>query len=394
MANLVRSIWLMLLLALSSTIFAGHRAVAADGDEQRFALVIGNADYPSGALPTAANDAGLIAQTLQAAGFDVIGARDLDGDSLRRTFRDFSEKVSAAGPNAVAFVYLAGHGLQFEGDNYFAGIDSKIDRDVDVPTHALRVNDFIRPLAALKPKALIVVMDTARDHPFAKTGNPLAGGMALVEPPPGVLFAFNAAPGTIAKTDSEAYGVYAEALAEMIREGGLPIGTMFDRVRLRVNETSQGASLPWHAAKLDVPFMFFERADDAPKTEASHVVHSARQSRPIRAFDEAQDAYYAALERDSLQGYVDFLDAYPDHRLSKRVRAIVAARREAITWRKSRTADTPNAYWTYLDRYPDGPHAYDARRRLDFLTASYDPPPRYTAFVYDDLPPPPVEEIF
>jgi uncharacterized caspase-like protein len=64
-------------------------------------LVVGNANYASGALPTPANDAGLIAQTLQAAGFDVVGVRDLDQDSLRRTFRDFIAKASAAGPDTV-----------------------------------------------------------------------------------------------------------------------------------------------------------------------------------------------------------------------------------------------------------------------------------------------------
>src|SRR5262245_5542876 len=41
---------------------------SAAGAEKRFALVIGNAGYQVGALTTPANDAGLIAQTLQAAG--------------------------------------------------------------------------------------------------------------------------------------------------------------------------------------------------------------------------------------------------------------------------------------------------------------------------------------
>src|ERR1700693_5516436 len=74
----------------------------AQSVEKRIALVIGNAAYPAGALQTSANDAGLIAQTLQAAGFDVVGARDLDQDSLRRAFRDFLDKAGAAGPDAVA----------------------------------------------------------------------------------------------------------------------------------------------------------------------------------------------------------------------------------------------------------------------------------------------------
>ena len=106
---------------------------AAAHAEKRIALVIGNAGYQAGALNTPANDAGLIAQTLQAAGFDVVGARDLDQDSLRRAFRDFLEKATGSGPDTVAFVYLSGYGLQLEGENYFVPIDAKIARDSDVP---------------------------------------------------------------------------------------------------------------------------------------------------------------------------------------------------------------------------------------------------------------------
>ena len=72
--------------------------------EKRIALVIGNADYQAGVLNTSANDAGLIAQTLQAAGFDVVGARDLDQDSLRRALRDFLSKASSSGSDTVAFI--------------------------------------------------------------------------------------------------------------------------------------------------------------------------------------------------------------------------------------------------------------------------------------------------
>ena len=98
--------------AFLSVLFLGVTLTGVEAAETRFALVIGNANYSSGALPTPANDAGLIAQTLQAAGFDVVGVRDLDQDSLRKTFRDFIAKVSAAGPDTVALIYLSGYGLQ------------------------------------------------------------------------------------------------------------------------------------------------------------------------------------------------------------------------------------------------------------------------------------------
>src|ERR1700756_2242971 len=122
---------------------------SAEPAEKRIALVLGNAGYQAGALTTPANDAGLIAQTLQAAGFDVVGARDLDQDSLRRAFRDFLDKAQAAGPDAAAFVYLGGYGLQLEGENYFIPVDAKIARDSDVPLEAIRVSDYTRSLPPL-----------------------------------------------------------------------------------------------------------------------------------------------------------------------------------------------------------------------------------------------------
>ncbi|WP_043159917.1 caspase domain-containing protein [Bradyrhizobium sp. Ai1a-2] len=361
----------------------------AQEQEKRVALVIGNGAYASGALPTAANDAGLVAQTLQAAGFDVVGARDLDGETLRKSFREFVQKVQEAGPNTVAFVYLAGYGVQLTGENYFVPVDAKIARDIDVPVESLRLSDYMRQLSALPVKANIIVLDGARANSFAKEGQPLAGGLALVEPDAKMLVAFNAAPGTIAPEGQPPYGPYAQALAEMIRAGGLPLPELFDRVRLRVSDMTKGAQIPWNAQKIDTPFMFFERQQDAPPTQ----VDASVRDKPIRDFD-AKDAYAAALERDTLQGYEDFLQAFPNDPLAKRVRAIVAARREAITWGRTYRTDSPDAYWSYLHRYPRGPHVADARRRLMILSAALEPPPSFAPIDYDVPPPPPDELMY
>ena len=384
MRRLVTSIFIVASVFVASS-------TSAQQSEKRIALVIGNAAYQVEALPTAANDAGLIAQTLQAAGFDVLGARDLDQDTLRRTFRDFLEKATASGPDTVAFVYLNGYGVQLEGENYFVPVDAKIARDTEVPIEAIRISDYVRPLASLNLKASVVVLDVARAHPFAKAGQPLASGLSLIEPEKGMLIAFNAAPGTVAPREQGPYGAYAQALAEMMRTGGLPLGEVFDRVRLRVNETTKGGEVPWNASKVETPFFFLERAPDAPPPAVSSDQVSSVRSKPIRDLD-AQDAYVSALERDTLDGYLDFLAAYPDDPMARRVRAIVAARREALTWRHTRVIDTPQAYWSYLRRYPRGPHVGDARRRLAYLAAEFEPPPSFAEIPYD-LPPPPEEEV-
>jgi len=359
--------------------------------EKRIALVIGNSNYVKGVIPTAANDAGLIAQTLQAAGFDVVGARDLDGDTLRGSFRDFIQKAEASGPDTVAMVYLAGYGVQLAGENYFIPVDSKIERDTDIPIEGLRISDYMRQLAALSRLATIVVLDAARQQPFIENSQ-IASGLALMEPDQQTLIAFNAAPGTVAPEEQGNYGAYAQALAEMIRAGGLPLPGLFDQVRLRVNEVTKGAFVPWDAQKIDTPFVFFDRAADAPPVPTAAQVEESR-AKPIRDLS-AQDAYAAALDRDTLQGYEDFLSAYPGDPMAKRVRAIVAARREAITWRRTYRTDTPDAYWSYLRRYPNGPHAGDARRRLAILSAALEPPQSFAAIDYDVPPPPPDEIVY
>ena len=133
----------------------------------------------------------------------------------------------------------------------------------------MRISDYTRQLASLPLKASIVVLDAARQQPFIEGGQPIASGLALVEPEPHMLIAFNAAPGTVAPNEQGPYGVYAQSLAEMIRTGGLPLPEVFDRVRLRVNEASKGAQVPWDAQKIEAQFTFFDRAPDAPRAGAA-----------------------------------------------------------------------------------------------------------------------------
>ena len=372
---------------------AGQAAAQQPPEEKRIALVVGDGNYEKAPLATAANDAGLIAQTLQAAGFDVIGARDLDADGLRNSFRDFLAKVQADPANTVAMVYLSGYGIQLAGENYYIPVDAKVARDTDIPIEGLRIGDYTRQLASIAPKASIVVLDAARPQPFIEGGNPIAGGLALVDPSPNMLIAFNAAPGTVAPSESGNYGVYAQSLAEMIRTGGLQLPDVFAKLRLRVSETSKGAEIPWDDQKLSGPFAFFDRAADAPPVQGSPDQVAAIRDKPLRDLG-AQDAFTAALTRDTYQAYNDFLVAYPNDPLARRVRAILAARREAITWRRTYLADTPDAYWSYLRRYPQGPHAWDARRRLTILSAALEPPPSFAMMNYDVPPPPPDEMVY
>jgi uncharacterized caspase-like protein len=381
----------LLALALLTPLFVAP--AKAQPSEQRFALVIGNSEYKAGRLPTGANDAGLIAETLRTAGFDVAGARDLDQDTIRRSIRDFLEKVSAAGPQAVSFIYLTGYGLQFGGENYLVPIDATIARDEDIPIEAIRISDITQPLSGTPGTVKFVVIDAVRRHPYTPAGAPLASGLALVEPDPGMLIAFNAAPGSVAPVESGPYGAFAQALAEMIGTGGLGVDDVFARVRLRVNEKTGGVAVPWYASKITQAFLFTERTPDAPPPPQQVASVMALQSRPIQQFSGDQEAYNATLERDTITGYEEFIAAFPDSPYVRRVRALIAVRREAMMWRRALSINTREVYWSYLERYPQGAHVADAERRLAMLAAAYDPPPDFVPMAFADVPPPPPDEV-
>ena len=333
---------------------APSMAQDAGGQNPRIALVVGKSAYPDHPLATTANDAGLVAQTLQAAGFDVVGARDLDQNGLRGALRDFLDKAAALGPDMQAFVYLAGRGVQFDGDNYFLPVDARVARDADIPIVAIKISDFSRALAATPGRARILVLDAARAGAPAPAGSSLAGGLGLVDPEDGTLMAFNAAPGTVAPDEPGPYGVYGKTLAGALREGGVPVDDVFAQTRLQVSQQTNGAVIPWSVSKIVGPYAIFERAADAPPlaavAAATRLASAARcgrsaRIRPIRSRSSAT----LSTATGSTSPLI------PTARSARRVRAILAARREARFWRRSVDENSPRAFWTYLRVYPTAP---------------------------------------
>src|SRR6187397_321464 len=369
--------------------------------QPRIALVIGNAAYPKGPLQNSLADGGLVAEALTSIGFEIVEGADVNQTDFRRVFRDFLEKVQAAGPGVIAFVYYSGLAIQFEGDNYLIPVDARLERDSDIPIDGVRLFDLLRPLADVQAAAKIVVLDAARPLRFQIQGQ-LARGLGAIESAPGMLVAFSSAPGTVAEDGPGPYGAYATAIAEMVREPGLDLDTLFARIRLRTNEATGGAQTPWEVSQLQHVVMLVPGTPNAPPPGAPQGLlsapqaamgapHQRRAPRPIRDLPP-EDAYAVAIEQDDLPTYVEYVRLYPDSPYSQRVWATIRARREALLWRRALLANSPDAYWTYMQRYPDGMYVFDARRRLRRLSAADGPPPGFRMLDFDDVPLPVVGE--
>ena len=357
--------------------------------ETRLALVLGVGSYRTRALPNALNNAGLVAQTLRDLGFSTTEGADLPQAELRAAVGNFITLARQAGPDAVVLIYMAGLGLQHDSDSYLMPSDAAIDRESDVPIAGLRLADLSRALGSVPAKVRLLLLDVSAQHPWIAVGQPVRGGIGVIDAGSGLLVASATAPGEVAAPFDSAYGRFALALSEQLRAPGVPLDEAMVRVRLRVHQQSNGRDTPWENSRLAPPV----RALALPAEPVSAAAASPAAARRMEDLP-VEEAYALAVERDSIAGYQAFLRAYPESAFTRRVQRLLAARREALVWHQTVRVGSPPAYWSYLRRYPRGPHTEEARLRLARIQAPVTPSRDFAEIVYQDIPEPlPVVEI-
>ncbi|MCX7313226.1 MAG: caspase family protein [Alphaproteobacteria bacterium] len=382
-----------------AAIFILLAAISAASAQSRIALVIGNSAYQNARpLVTVAGDAMIVAETMRAAGYDVVEARDVLLNDIGPIIREFLDKVSAAGPEAVAYVYFAGYAAQSQGENFLVPVDARIDSDDDLQYQALRLNDLIREMMSIPAAARLVVLDAARDHGFGRGGpRPVAQGLALMDLPDGMLLASAAAPGALAidgdgDGDGDgSYSIYTTALVTFKRQLGRDMEQIFKATRVQVNQLTSGRQTPWMASTLTVDLRLFDApAAAAPPQQVAGIAIPPKGDRVLskdgmRRLGPDQ-AYQVVIEEDGLEPYQWFVELYPEHPSAGQIWQIIDQRREAVLWRRTLAQGTRNAYWNYLKRYPSGEHAAEAENLVASLSAPRRPPVTYVP-APEPLPP-------
>src|SRR5258708_10108891 len=154
--------------ALCSAIIVGAVAAGSSAacDESRVALVIGESAYRMGTpLPNPGNAAQAMSRLLRDAGFEVTTAADLSQKEMNEKVGDFAAKIAAKGPDTVALMFYAGHGLQIDGENYLAPVDLDPKRETDIPLQAVRLNDILNTLNSVPSKMRILLLDACPTNP-------------------------------------------------------------------------------------------------------------------------------------------------------------------------------------------------------------------------------------
>jgi hypothetical protein len=341
--------------SLAQTAPEGTSASLLRGPEQRVALVIGNAHYKNAPeLANPDNDAQAMAQFLNKAGFEVTSAIDLTQNDMIRVVQDFSSKVAARGPNSVAMVYYAGHGVQLAGENYLVPVDANVSTPTELTSDSLRLVDLMATLESIPSRMRIVLLDACRNNPFPGV-NDAGRGLAIVDAPNGSIVGYSTAPGTEALDGSGEHSPYLQAFLNRAGEANLPIEQLFKRVRLDVAGSTGGKQIPWESSSLTSDFYFFgDTAVAATRAPNRGPVVAAASNLPSRS---VQQAYDYVVSEGQPQYYQQFIEMYPHDPLCDRIRWLLGNIQREQAWHKAVIANSPFIYKTFADNFGDSQYA-------------------------------------
>jgi uncharacterized caspase-like protein len=382
-----------LLFVAGVLLFLQISVAHAASAEHRLALVVGQSAYRAvPALPNAENDGKKMAELLTNAGFDVTAAPDLSQNDMRQTISDFAAKVAGSGPDTIALVFYAGHGLQIDGENYLVPVDVDPKREADIPLQAVRLNDLLNTLGALPTRMRIIMLDACRNNPFPALNRTAGHGLAIVDTKagaPGSFISYSTSPGSEAEDGAGADSPYTTAVLSVAKEPNLPIEEAFKRVRIAVSQVTDGRQIPWESSSLTTEFKFFsadsgQQGATAPKP--STATRSVDDWRKDLQGKEPKIARDLVIADDSVSAYEAFVALFAQSSYAPRMRSLLERRREMLAWNTAVSINTAASFETFLANYANGDLAATARKMHERVlnrslgaNAALTPPPTNVA---------------
>ena len=238
-----------LLFLLGSNV--AHAAVPA-APSKRIALVIGNAAYPQPLL-NPVNDARAMAERLRRLGFEVLLRTDITAAQLQKASAEFSTQARGAD---IALVFYAGHGAQAGEANYVLPLGANMNAlsAAAIAAQGVSVSSLAGDLQRTGARGAVLILDACRQEytrggavVVPGGGNAASHGFADTQAPRGVVIAYSAGPGALARdfwSPDSRNSPYTSALLDALDAPGLPMGDVFSQVAARVAAMTHDVQKP------------------------------------------------------------------------------------------------------------------------------------------------------
>ncbi|MBW8056223.1 MAG: caspase family protein [Nitrospira sp.] len=297
------------------------------------ALVIGIDNYSAGwpRLSNAVKDARLVAQALEARGFEVTLLTDVPGQQLREQLRRFFA-FKGADPDARLFVWFAGHGYSKLGEGYLVPADAPSPDRPEFVYSALHIGDVGSMVRIAQSKHVLAVFDSC----FAGTifssqrARPPAAITAAVKRPVRQFLTSGDADQKV--SDDGTYrtlflrALQGEETADANRDGYLTATELSFYLEDRVTKLTRGLQTP-RGGKLRDPK--FDQGDFVflLPSQAPHTATAPQAADPTQTFTEPGEAtldltfWNLIKDTDRAEDYRVYLKAFPDGKFAELARA-------------------------------------------------------------------------
>lgn len=343
---------------------AGVTLVSA---EERLALVVGNSAYERvEALDNPINDALDMSVALEGLGFDVILGSDLDMDRMHAALEEFEAAADSAD---VVLFYYAGHGFQVSGQNYLVPVDATLSGVEDLPDQTVPLSDILEVMERASGVKL-VFLDACRDNPFGVGLDEIPGmgsGLARAGTEADFMFVYATQPNNVAYDGTGRNSFFTEALLNHIYTPGQDIAELMISVRRDVLAATGGRQVPWENSSLTRQVQF----DRSPVTASEETL--LWQVAADMGDPALMELYAEQFPQGAHVGDVTaFLETGGATRTLARRDETAAAER---LWNLARRSRLRPLLEYYLERYPDGADAPQARRLLQLIPKVEDSSP-------------------
>jgi hypothetical protein len=377
-------------------------AAAPAAEAAKRALVVGIDRYDNvPALLKAVNDADAVAGTLERLGFAVEVSHNPRRRELNRVVLDFSSNLEAGD---TALFFFAGHGVRIDGRNYLLPSDIPEARPGDeefVAAESITADAVLDQLRSHGAKIALLILDACRDNPFETEGTRSLGGtrgLARMAAPEGSFIMYSAGVGQTAldrlgDDDPDPNSVFTRSLLPLLEEPGLTVTELARRVRQDVQKLAATVSHEQRPAYYDEITDEFALAGTAPAEPAPAPTPVEGAGTPSAGGKAVELAYWNSIrDGDNPAAFRSYLEKFPDGDFAAlatiRLGELVAATSPEVApppaneteapsganfavelayWNSISSSREPDAFRSYLNKYPSGEFADLARVKLKEL---------------------------
>jgi len=231
---------ILALVLLPAVLFAQQD----DSAPQKYALVIGNANYTGlSPLTNPINDANDISAVLYHLGFTVDKVLNGTLEQMEDAVLRLRENLSAA-ENSYGFFFYAGHGVQSGGENYLIPVNANIPGENALRNRAMSVQMVLDDLNDSRNALNVVVLDACRDNPFGWSRSGSRGLSIVTRQPADSIIVYATSAGQTASDGQGRNGLYTSQLINNLATPGIEVKDVFNRTGQDVAKLSKNQQIP------------------------------------------------------------------------------------------------------------------------------------------------------